>query len=76
MTNRLNRIRLLNHRANRLKRPERIWEALLVRTGERIKVRWWKLASNYSMLLNADTSEAIMPEQYPIMFLDNHEEGD
>ena len=76
MTNRLNRIRLLNHRANRLNRPERIHDALLVRTGERIKVRWWKLASDYSILLNADTDEAIMPEQYPIMFLDNPEEGD
>lgn len=63
-------------RAKREKRPERIWEAIVVNTGEKINVTWWRPCSDYQMLLNAETLNALMPEQYPLLLIDTPEEGD
>ncbi len=66
-----NRLLLLNHRANRLKRPERIREAIDKVTGKLIKVI--SLDSRYAY---EDICSNRIYYEDDLTILDNPEEGD
>jgi hypothetical protein len=70
MNNRLNHLRLLNHRANRLKRPDRIREAIIKATGEHIRVY------QHIRLSFAYTGDNRIYTRHHLILLDNSEEGD
>jgi len=65
-----NRLRLLNHRANRFKRPERIREAIFKATGEHIRVY------QHTRLSFAYTYNNRIYTQHHLILIDNPEEGD
>lgn len=67
-----NRLRLLNHRANRLKRPERIREAIVKRTGLKIRVK----SFNELRLAYGDICSNMTYFEHHLILLDNPEEGD
>lgn len=66
-----NRLRLLNHRANRLERPERIREAIERITGKPIKV-----ISLDSIYAYEDVCCNRIYYEDDLILLDNPEEGD
>lgn len=67
-----NRLRLLNHRVNRLNRPERIREAIVKATGDHIRVNKYGNSFTYKDV----TFNNRIYSQYHIIILDNPEEGD
>jgi hypothetical protein len=73
MTNHLTRLRLLNHRANRLNRPERIREAIVIKTGERINIASFGRVLRYSY---TDIKTDSIYFKHHLTILDNPEEGD
>jgi len=67
-----NRLRLLNHRANRFKRPERIREAIFKATGEHIRVNKYGNSFTYKDVMFNNR----IYSQYHLTIIDNPEEGD
>jgi len=70
--NNLTRLRLINHRANRLMRPERIREAIVKITGEKIAIERTNLIRGG--FINLKTHQLYYGSH--LILIDNPEEGD